>query len=211
MIDQRSPEWFALRKGKFTASEIHKLMGVKGIGKTGETYVMEKVAEVLGATMPPVTTYAMERGTELEPYAKQHYSKAFNASVSPSEFIIAPWCDQAGASPDGIVTDWNKPEESKLIEIKCPLNPVNHLQNFMIRSADDLKSLRPEYYWQVQMQMEVCGFTLCDFVSYYPEIDEDFRMIAITIKANEADIDLMKTRISEAVDMKHEMLKKIRL
>ena len=211
MIDQRSPEWFELRRGKFTASEIHRLMGAKGLGKTGETYVMEKVVEELGATMPPVSTYAMERGTELEPYAKAHYSKAFNCSVSPAEFIIAPWCDEAGASPDGIVTDWANQNDSRLIEIKCPMNPVNHLQNFMIRSAAELKSIRPEYYWQVQMQMAVCGFEVCDFVSYYPEIDEDFRMIAIAIKSNEADIDLMKTRISEAVEMKHRILKEIQL
>lgn len=211
MIEQRTDEWLMQRRGRFTASEIHRLMGIKGLGKTGETYVWEKVVEELGATMPPVSTYAMERGTELEPYAKAHYSKAFNCSVSPAEFIIAPWCDQAGASPDGIVTDWANPNDSRLIEIKCPMNPVNHLQNFMVRSADDLKSLRPEYYWQIQMQMAVCGFEVCDFVSYYPEIDEDFRMIAITIKLNEADIDLMKTRISEAVEMKREMLKLIRL
>ena len=211
MIDQRSPEWFELRKGKFTASEIYKLMGQKGMGKTGETYVMEKVAEELGATMPPVSTYAMERGTELEPYAKMHYSKAFNCSVSQAEFIIAPWCEDAGASPDGIVTDWDKVGSSKLIEIKCPMNPVNHLQNFMIRSSAELKAIRPEYYWQVQLQMAVCEISLCDFVSYYPEIDPDFRMISITIHRNDADIDLMKTRISEAVEMKRELLKLIRL
>lgn len=211
MIDQRSPEWFAMRKGKFTASEIHKLMGQKGMGKTGETYVWEKVVEELGATMPPVSTYAMERGTELEPYAKAHYSKAFNCSVSSAEFIVAPWCDEAGASPDGIVTDWANPNDSRLIEIKCPMNPVNHLQNFMVRSAAELRSIRPEYYWQVQMQMAVCGFFYCDFVSYYPEIDPDFRMIALTVKRNDSDVDLMKTRILEAVKMKREMLKKIRL
>lgn len=211
MIDQRTPEWFDLRKGKFTASEIHKLMGIKGIGKTGETYILEKVAEELGATMPPVSTYAMERGTNLEPYAKEHYSQAFNASVSPAEFIIAPWCDEAGASPDGIVTDWRDTTKAKLIEIKCPLNPVVHLQNLLIKSADDLKALRPEYYYQVQMQMAVCNIPVCDFVSYYPEIDPDFRMISVTILMNDKDVDLMKTRIAQAVEIKHEYLKLIRL
>ena len=211
MIEQRTDEWLMQRRGRFTASEIHKLMGIKGIGKTGETYILEKVAEELGATMPPVSTYAMERGTNLEPYAKEHYSQAFNASVSPAEFIIAPWCDEAGASPDGIVTDWSETTKAKLIEIKCPLNPVVHLQNLLIKSADDLKALRPEYYYQVQMQMAVCNIQVCDFVSYYPEIDPDFRMISVTILMNDKDVDLMKTRIAQAVEIKHEYLKLIRL
>lgn len=81
----------------------------------------------------------------------------------------------------------------------------------MIKSADDLKLLRPEYYYQVQMQMAVSDFNACDFVSYYPDIDADFRMIAVTIKANLKDIDMMKARITEAVEMKREILKRIKL
>lgn len=211
MIDQRSPEWFDIRKGKFTASEIHRLMGAKGLGKTGESYIWEKVAEELGATMPPISNYAMTRGTEMEPYAKEYYSRAFNASVSPAEFIIAPWCNEAGASPDGIVTDWENPGESKLIEIKCPMNPTNHLIYFTIKSVADFKREKPEYYWQVQLQMAVTGINQCDFVSFYPEIDEDFRMVALTVDADNSDIELMKLRIAEAVAMKHEILKSIRL
>ena len=30
---QRSPEWFKQRYGKFSASEIHKLLGIKGLGE----------------------------------------------------------------------------------------------------------------------------------------------------------------------------------
>jgi len=30
MIDQRTEEWKEQRRGKFTASEIHKLMGANG-------------------------------------------------------------------------------------------------------------------------------------------------------------------------------------
>jgi len=209
MIEQRTDEWLMQRRGKFTASEIHRLMGIKGLGKTGETYVWEKVAEELGATMPPVTTYAMQRGMDMEPVAKVYYSKAFNSSISPAEFIAAPWCDEAGASPDGIVTDWENTEVQKLIEIKCPMNPTHHLIYFTIKSVADFKREKPEYYWQVQLQMAVTGINQCDFVSFYPEIDEDFRMVALTVDADPGDIGLMKLRIAEAVTMKHEILKTI--
>lgn len=215
MIDQRTPEWLAQRKGRFTASEIHKLMGIKGIGKTGETYVLEKVAEELGASMPEITTFAMQRGTDMEPYAKRYYSKALDVAVSDQPFIVAPWCDEAGASPDGLVTefddDMNMLPVTRGIEIKCPMNPVHHIQNFMIKTPGQLKELRPEYYWQIQMCMAVTGLRFWDFVSYYPEINDDYKMVVVTIAANDADIELMKLRIAEAVELKHQMLKEIQL
>ena len=31
LIEQRSEEWFQLRRGKITSSEIHKIMGEKGL------------------------------------------------------------------------------------------------------------------------------------------------------------------------------------
>lgn len=46
---QRSEDWFEARKGRFTASDIHKLLGVRGLGQTGESYIFEKaVEEVFG-------------------------------------------------------------------------------------------------------------------------------------------------------------------
>jgi hypothetical protein len=77
--------------------------------------------------------------------------------------------------------------------------------------VDDFKREKPEYYWQTQLQMAVTGKKQCDFVSFYPEIDEDFRMVALTVDANTADIELMKLRISEAVALKNELLRTIRL
>ena len=45
--NQRSEEWFKQREGRATASEIHKLMGIKGLGETGKTYAFEKAIEEL--------------------------------------------------------------------------------------------------------------------------------------------------------------------
>ena len=39
---QRSSEWFKERWGKFTASSIHKLLGIRGLGETGKTYAIER-------------------------------------------------------------------------------------------------------------------------------------------------------------------------
>jgi putative phage-type endonuclease len=210
MIEQRTTEWLDQRKGKFTASEIHKLMGIKGMGKTGETYVWEKVAEELGATMPEISTFAMTRGTNMEPEAKQFYMKEYNCTVSDQPFLIAPWCDQAGCSPDGLVVEYDDDSfpmtVRKGLEIKCPVNPAIHLQNFTIEGNGDFKDLRPEYYWQVMMSMAVTGLKSWDFVSFYPDIDPAFQMFRIEIMEVPADIDLLKLRINDAVIMKVQIL-----
>jgi putative phage-type endonuclease len=204
MIEQRTEEWLEIRSGKFTASDIHRLMGVRGMGKTGETYVMEKVAEQLGAHMPMVSSKAMEHGTATEPFAKLHYERAFGVEIEDQSFIIAPWNAQAGCSPDGIIRSLNRG-----IEIKCPYSPANHIRHLMIKSADDLKDVALEYYWQIQMCMAVTGLPSWDFVSYCDEFHGELRMMAIEIFADVKDIELMKTRIDEAVKMKDEIIKKV--
>lgn len=203
---QRNYEWQQARRGKFSASQIHKLMGVKGLGKTGETYILEKVTECLGVDLNEISNYAMQYGTEMEPYAKQYYEAAFKCEIAERGFIIADWCEDAGCSPDGIIEGANKG-----LEIKCPYNPVNHTENLLIKSAEDLKKIRNEYYWQVQMCMAVTGLNKWDFVSFHPEFTGMNRMIAVEIPANENDIKLLKSRISEAVKIKNEFLKQINL
>ena len=67
---QRSKEWFKDRYGKFTASEIHKLLGVRGLGETGKTYAIEKAIEQLyGQVEDSYRGADMQRGVELEPLA----------------------------------------------------------------------------------------------------------------------------------------------
>ena len=206
MIQQGTYEWLEQRRGKFTASAIYKLMGKKGLGQMGETYVMEKVTESLGVPIPEVSSYTMQHGTEFEPLARQYYEIAFHCEVEQQGFIVAPWNDQAGCSPDGFVKN-----STKMIEIKCPYNPVIHTKHLMIKSASDLLNQHPEYYWQIQMNLAITGKSACDFVSFHPEFTGWKRMISIEIKPNEADIILLKQRINEAVELKAKILKQIEL
>ena len=69
-VEQRSEEWRKQRHGKFSASEIHKLMGVRGLGETGKSYAIEKaIEELYGEVDENFVSYDMERGIELEPLA----------------------------------------------------------------------------------------------------------------------------------------------
>ena len=48
-IEQGSAEWHSLRLGLITGSQVHRLMGVKGLGQTGLTYIDEIISEILTA------------------------------------------------------------------------------------------------------------------------------------------------------------------
>ena len=102
-IEQRSEEWRKQRHGKFSASEIHKLMGVRGLGETGKSYAIEKaIEELYGDVDENFISYDMERGIELEPLAFAKFKE-----LKSLEFIDVLNCgfftlsDSAGASPDG--------------------------------------------------------------------------------------------------------------
>lgn len=204
-IEQGTDEWLAQRMGKFTASEIYRLMGKKELGKTGETYILEKVTEQLGGTIPQVVTKAMQHGTLTEPFARNHYEQVCKVKVATQPFFVASWCDEAGCSPDGIVEGTNN-----MIEIKCPYDPTQHIRHMMISSQEELKEQKPEYYWQIQMQLAVCECNACDFISYHEDFEGALKMMVMEVLPVKEDIELLKSRIFEAVKMKHQMIEKIK-
>lgn len=205
MISQGTEEWLQLRRGKFTASQVYRLMGAKGIGKIGESYILECVTEEFGAILPDVKTLAMEFGTFTEPFAIAHYERVFNVEVEKMPFFIAEWCDQAGSSPDGFISSLNKG-----IEVKCPFNPLHHITYMLLSSHEELKELKPEYYWQIQMGMAVLEASSWDFVSFCESFSGAMMMFVMNIPRNEKDIDLLKSRILEAVERKNDLIKEIK-
>ena len=73
IIEQRSAEWFQMRKGRITSSEIYKIMGKGDFSETAKTYLLEKVCELYGGVTEPATGAALSWGTDLEPVAIEHY------------------------------------------------------------------------------------------------------------------------------------------
>ena len=77
-MEQRSNDWFEARKGKFTASSIHRLMGKEGLAKTKQSidsYAFEKAVEVVyGLDEDQIISFDMQRGIDLEPLAFARFS-----------------------------------------------------------------------------------------------------------------------------------------
>mgnify|MGYP003643788334 CR=1 FL=1 len=197
-MEQRTLEWHEARKGKFTASEIYKLMGVRGLGETGKTYAIDKAIEELYGDMEEnFVSYDMERGTELEPLAFSKFSEIMDLDfilVNTCGFIDI--CENSGASPDGIV------QENDILEIKCPKSSGF----FKLVATNEIKD---QYLYQMQMQMLATGGQKAYFFNYM--IHEGLEYYhTITINRDDSVIDLMQQRISEAVKIKNEYINKIK-
>lgn len=194
MNQQGSAEWIQERLGRFTASEIHKLIpsgkGGNVFSETGKTYILEKLVE-LETGFPASEIYgpALDWGTEHEPMAREWYTKLTGNVVQEAYF--EPYGAHAGGSPDGLVG------ELGIIEIKCPFRTVNHFKYRMARTADDLP---PEYFWQIQMNMLCTGRKWCDFVSFDPRVrTRELGLFVLRVEAGKAEQELLKTRIADAV------------
>lgn len=156
-MEQRSPEWFAARCGKVTASRLYDVMArtKSGYAASRQNYMAELICQRLtGKPEEGFTNAAMMHGTELEPVAREMYAlNEFDAVISEVGLIDHPTIAGFAASPDGLVND------DGLIEIKCP-NTWTHLQT--------LKTGVPkrQYLLQMHAQMMCTGRKWCDFVSF---------------------------------------------
>lgn len=206
LIEQRSPEWFALRKGKITSSEIYKIMGdAKGkdesLSETAKTYLLEKIAEKLGGESQAISTAATEWGTDLEDLAVQVYSYRQSVEVQKCSFILKT--NFYGGSPDGLVGT------EGTLEIKCPFNSANHLKFSMINSDAEFKKVKPEYYYQCLSHMAVTDTKWCDFVSFDPRLDVEYTMSIYRLHRNQEEIDRMWVKLNAASQYMEEVISKL--
>ena len=198
MSEQRTPEWFAERLGKITASRIADVVGKTksgGYGAARKNYMAELLCQRLtGQQEENFTSAAMRHGTDTEPAARAMYMLETGTDVTETGFIPHPSIAMSGASPDGLVG------EDGLIEIKCP-NTATHLEF--------LQNCKPkhEYLLQMQWQMACTGRQWCDFVSYDDRLPEKLAYRCIRIPR---DDKLIAELEEEAVKFLTELDKTVR-
>lgn len=192
LVEQRSPEWFEMRRGKITSSEIYKIMGEKGFTETAKTYLLEKASEHFGGVIESVNTMPLDWGRELEPIAIQHYQNITGKVVEKASFIDVN--KNYGGSPDGLVSPGG------IIEIKCPFKSANHFKHGLINTPEKFKKTTPNYYYQCISNMICAGATWCDFISYDPRVNPDYQMFIYTLHLDEEEVAYMKERLQLAVE-----------
>ena len=198
MSEQRTPEWFAERLGKITASRIADVVGKTKSGSYGaarKNYMAELLCQRLtGQQEEKFTSAAMQHGTDTEPAARAMYMLETGTDVTETGFIPHPTIAMSGASPDGLAG------EDGLIEIKCP-NTATHLEFLQSRKP------KHEYLLQMQWQMACTGRQWCDFISYDDRLPEKLAYRCIRIPR---DDKLIAELEEEAVKFLTELDKTVR-
>jgi hypothetical protein len=208
-IEHGTEDWHRARSGKFTPSELYRLMTeprtkTEKLSEGAKTYVKEKIAEILTVDISNEKMFhgnnATEWGNSFEGEAIELFSDMLNKEIINVGFIN--YDDNFGGTPDGISHD-----NLFGIEVKCPYNPSIHLDNLLLDSLA-FKKERKEYYWQIQGYSLITGIENWYFVSYDPR-QIDYKLKILPIKRNEDDIRIIKEKLQIAADYKQELLTKL--
>lgn len=193
MVEQGSPEWFAQRLGRITASNFGALMTLPRskkdreaglISETARTYLVKKVSEVLTGMSKEFTTQSMEWGSETEDEARKIYELENMVEVKQIGFAILESNPIVGGSPDGLVGD------DGIIEIKCP--DSNTFTGYLLGD-----SIVKGYMAQIQGNLWILDRLWCDFIVYDPRvIREDLRIHIMRVNRDDEYI----SKIAQAVD-----------
>lgn len=194
-IQQGTPEWFALRSGKVTASRIADVIAKTKTGPSASraNYLAQLTAEIMtGQPQESYSNAAMQRGVDNEPLARAAYEAHKCVFVEKVGFVIHPAIEGAGASPDGLVGDG-------LLEIKCP-NTATH-QEYLLGGVAPSK-----YHPQMAWQCACTGRKWVDFVSFDPRMPEDLQLMVVRyiptaeyIKSLEDEVTVFIKEVQERV------------
>lgn len=202
MTEQRSPEWFAQRLGKVTASRIADVMAKTktGYSSTRQNYLAHLVCERL-TNMPQesFSNAAMQWGTETEPFARAEYEMKHGVLVDECGFFDHPSIRMAGASPDGLVGN------DGLVEIKCP-NTATHI-DYLLGKEPPAK-----YLPQMAFQVMCTGRQWCDFVSFDPRMPKELQLFVVRYVPPQTYIDTITEEVIsflDDVDSKIQQLQKL--
>ena len=144
--EQRSKEWYEMRKTKLTASSLASAIGHCHF-KTRDELILDKIIE-----KPFEPNPITEWGVKYEDVAIMFYEEICNVNVLEFGMIPHPNFEAFGASPDGICDETGSENHiARMVEIKCP--PKRKFT----------KTVPPHYLMQVQGQLEVCDLDECDF------------------------------------------------
>lgn len=182
---QQSAEWLMARVGYCTASRFSDAMDELKNGSPGakrKNYIMELVAErISGRPVEHYVNYAMERGTECEPYARAAYEAKTGNIVAEQGFIHHKTLEWVGGSVDGFVDD------DGIIEIKSPTTPT-HIRTLLTQSCE-------EHYPQIMGYLWICGRKWCDFISFDDRVPAPYDLYIQRVERDDSYIATIESKV----------------
>lgn len=227
-IAQGTFEWDQVRIGRFTASEMYRLMDpskremtpeeLKARPKEGKgssaklvydysklsdaalTYVNEKVAEVLtGQPRSQGYAFPLVWGSEHEDEAAEFFVAKTGLEIEKVGFFT--YTNHAGGSPDRLVG------KDAILEIKCPHDSVNQVKYLILTDQYDVRRDYFQYWVQCQANMLFTERNLCHFVTFDPRFSSDkHKMQHIELKSDPEFHDLIRKQIELATKQKLQLI-----
>jgi len=181
-MEQGTQEWLEARLGCPSGSGFSKLITASGTpSSSAESYINDLIAELItGESTPFHVTEWMQRGTELEPFARMNYELETDREVTEVGFCMHDIL-RCGVSPDGLIGDDGG------IEIKCP-KPSTHVK--YLRKG----TLPSEYKAQVMGCLWITGRQWWDFMSYHPQMPN----LLIRVHRDEEYINQLERLVTHA-------------
>ena len=151
-IEQRSEDWFKIRKGRVTGSNVGAILGLSPFMKP-EDVMRRMVRDWHNAPSEFTGNAATEYGTFHEKIAKMDFE--MDSGLTVQEVGFYTFQDWLGASPDGLLG------ANGLIEIKCPYGQRD-------KNPPVFKTIKqqPHYYAQIQIQLFVTEKDICTFYQW---------------------------------------------
>lgn len=202
-MKQRSPEWYEARRGRFTASDIDRILGKEGLARTNEAienYAEEKAIELLYGIDEDDNYISsdMQRGIDLEPLAFRKFSELkLPLFLKVEQATFFPLGESAGASPDGIVSN------DAVLEIKCP-----RPKKFFSIVRKGIEAVDKVYISQMQFQMLCTNSKRCHFFNYLLFNGKEY-WHEIIVDRDEKTIDFIKERLDRVTKLRDEFVLKI--
>jgi putative phage-type endonuclease len=184
-VEQRSPEWFASRLGKVTASRVADVIAKtkSGYSASRDNYMAQLICERLtGQQGESFTNAAMTWGTETEPLARSAFEAHADVMVEEVGFVPHPRIRDSGASPDGLVG------AEGMLEIKCP-NTATHIDTLLTQTVPG------KYITQMQWQMRCCERQWCEFVSFDPRLPQDLQLFVKRVEFNQTYVAMLEEEV----------------
>lgn len=164
-MEQRSPEWFAARKGRITGSMVGAILGLDP-NTTRDEAMRRTVRAYQGLPSEFVGNIATSWGTNHEEEAREDFEYDQGCIVGEASFVVHPKLDWLGASPDGYISNY------ALLEIKCPYGLRDKPQPVPFKTIKE----QPHYYAQMQIQMYCTDRVSCYFWQWTP-YDHDLTIV----------------------------------
>jgi hypothetical protein len=213
MIAQRTPEWYKMRIGKFTASNFSNLLTRPAdknalLSKSALNCIEKAAAQLFyNKFYERPDNDATRWGLKHESKAILIFSERTGMQVKDIGYIEHPHLISVGATPDTQVIDTAQPNKLIIAQIKCPYNSDYHTDYLnKISDTQSLKKKKPEYYWQIQGEIWVTGADHSYFVSFDPRMAGNDCLHYIKINRDNDAIVQLEATINQAIKLRDILL-----